>query len=126
MPISARRPSSFQIRGDGLADVGGHWQEAFAPTLAAHAQATAVPVAVLEACRDDLGSAKPQTCQEQKHGTIAQTDRGLKIAAVDRTLRVLGRYRSWQWRRGGPGRYGRHRRKEVRAGETPFVARRHT
>jgi hypothetical protein len=34
--------------------------------------------------------------------------RSLSIAA----LRVLGRYRSWQWRRGGPRSYGRHRSNE--------------
>jgi hypothetical protein len=71
MPICRSRPSSFQVRSKGLADIGGHWQEALAPTLAADAQATGVPVAVLQLQRDDLVSAKPETSQEQKHGTIA-------------------------------------------------------
>ena len=101
-----------QISSDGLADIGGHWQEALAPTLAVHAQATGVPVAVFQLQRDDLVSAKPETSQEQKHGTIAQTDRGSNIAAVDCSPRVVGRYRSWQWRRGDPASYGRHRGNE--------------
>ena len=90
MPVLTRGPSLLQIGGDGCAHIGGHRQELLTPTLAAHAQVAAVPVAVLELQRDDLVSAKPQTSQEQQHGAIAQADPRTEVTTVDRTLSMLG------------------------------------
>src|SRR5208283_2166570 len=85
-------------------DVSRYRQELLTPTLAAHAQVAAVPVTVFKLQRDDLVSAESQTRQEQQHRAIAQTG--------SRALRVLGRYRLGQCRRGGPSGHGRHRRSE--------------
>src|ERR1017187_5866284 len=106
MPILARRPAFLQIGRDGFAHIDGHRQELLTPTLAAHAQMATVPVAVFELQRDDLVSAKPQTRQEQQHGAIAQADSRTEITTIDRTLRMLGRYRLGQCRRRGPGGHG--------------------
>src|ERR1017187_240111 len=112
MPVLARRPSLLEIGGYGRTQISGYRQELLTPTLAAYAQVAAVPITVFELQRDDLVSAKPQTRQEQQHGAIAQADPRAEITTIDRTLRVLGRYRLGQCRRSGPRGHGRHRSSE--------------
>src|ERR1019366_3949810 len=108
MPTRALGPPLPQVVGYGFPHVSGHGQELLTPTLAAYAQVATVPITVFELQHDDLVSAESQTRQEQQHGAIAQTGPRAEVTTIDRTLRVLGRYRLGQCRRGGPGGHGRH------------------
>src|SRR5271157_5106499 len=102
-------PPMPQIGNDGCPHVSGYGQELLTPTLASYAQVAAVPITVFELQRDDLMSAEPQARQEQQHGAIAQTGPRAEVATIDRTLRMLRRYRFGQCRRGGPSSHGGHR-----------------
>src|ERR1700687_4708874 len=102
MSTRALRPPLPQIGGYGFPHVSGYGQELLTPTLAAYAQVAAVPITVFEVQRDDLMSSEPQARQEQQHGAIAQTGPRAEVATIDRTLRMLRRYRLGQCRGGGP------------------------
>ena len=108
VPVLAGRPAVLQIRGDGSADIGGQRQQALPAALAADAQLRLVPVDIVQRQPDDLAGAQSQARQKQQHGTITSTDRGGAVAAVDGALRVLGRDRLRDRRRGRPGGDGRH------------------
>src|SRR5271165_2051029 len=112
MPTRTLGPPMPQIGGYGRAHISGYRQELLTPTLAAYAQVAAVPITVLELQRDDLMSTKPQARQEQQHGAIAQTGPRAEVATIDRTLRMLRRYRLGQCWRGGPSGHGWHRGSE--------------
>src|ERR1035441_3740212 len=112
MPALALGPPMPQIGGYGFPHVSRYGQELLTPTLAAYAQVAAVPITVFELQRDDLMSAEPQTRQEQQHGAIAQTGPRAEVATINRTLRMLRRYRLGQCRRGGPSGHGGHCRSE--------------
>ena len=101
-----------QIGGHGRSHVSGYRQELLTLTLAAYAQVAAVPITVFELQCDDLMRAQPQARQEQQHGAIAQTGPRAEVATIDRTLRMLRRYRLGQCRRGGPSGHGGHRSSE--------------
>ena len=95
MPVLTRGPSLLQIGGDGCAHIGGHRQELLTPTLAAHAQVAAVPVAVLELQRDDLVSAKPQTSQLAMFIVRAQVSGfGVQKSAVGHQKSDVGEQKS--------------------------------
>src|SRR5271165_2067331 len=112
MPTRTLGPPMPQIGGYGRAHISGYRQELLTPTLAAYAQVAAVPITVLELQRDDLMSTEPQARQEQQHGAIAQTGPRGEVATIDRTLRMLRRYRLGQCRGGGPSGHRGHRRRE--------------
>src|SRR5271157_1253973 len=115
-------PPMPQIGNDGCPHVSGYGQELLTPTLASYAQVAAVPITVFELQRDDLMSAQTQARQEQQHGAIAQPGPRAEVATIDRTLRMLRRYRLGQCRRGGPSGHGGHCSRE-RSGQLAAILR---
>src|ERR1035438_905571 len=115
-------PPMPQIGDYGCPHVSGYGQELLTPTLASYAQVAAVPITVFELQRDDLMSAQTQARREQQHGAIAQPGPRAEVATIDRTLRMLRRYRLGQCRRGGPSGHGGHCSRE-RSGQLTAILR---